>query len=300
MCFTFSMRSWVSIPNSTHPCRFPRSSRRPLVIASALVSVLVLAAGCSSAKSALETPQADASEVSVLFSVLAPSMDVAMSGDSFTLSIPANSSTAWFTDRPDRNAGTMTVADLVSTWSAQGFDADPPNAAVAVTVNGEQRQHVVELSDPRVEGAMVSFHSVDVGDDQETDPIAGRSSTHDVAVGSFGPSELFIDNASTPPCSSSITTTSFTDCLLAPNQKVNFQATSPWTNGCIEFTRVVAAQNEFGSVTAPGSSTTPISITGSQGVLCLQYPSGKLWTLQVWPNAVTLSFGVPDEGPDDR
>ena len=238
--------------------------------------------------------------MSILFSVLSPTMDIAVSGDAFTLSVPANSSTAWFTDRPDRNAGTMTVADLVSTWSAQGFDTDPPNAAVVVTVNGEQHQHVVELSNPRVEGGMVSFRSVDIGDNEGTDSVAGKEATHEVVVGAYGPSELFIDNATNPPCSSSITTTTFTDCLLAPNQKVNFQATSPWANGCIEFTRSVTNQNEFGSVTSPGSGGTPISITGSQGVLCLQYPSGKPWTIQVWPNAVWLSFGAPDDGPDER
>jgi len=287
MCFTFSMRSWDLSSNSSHPWRFPRSIRRPLVIGSALVSVLALAAGCSSVKSALETPQADASEVSVLFSVLAPSMDVAVSGDAFTVSVPANSSTAWFTDRPDRNAGTMTVADLVSTWSAQGFDVDPPNAAVAVTVNGEQHQHVVELSNPVVAGGVVAFRAVDVGDDASIDAVAGRGSTHNVIAGHFGATELFIDDGILPPCPSSMTSVPSTSCLLAPNDMLvlNIATTS---NQCVAITRTSDAEEYVNIGPALISLIEPIDTNYTEE---FGYTSGQTWHVSGQPNALIFGFG---------
>ena len=275
-----------------------RAGQRPLIAAAVLV-MLVLAAGCASKSSNSETSNSGDSGVSVLFSVLAPSMNVAVSGDAFTLSLPANSSTAWFTDRPDRNAGSMTVADLVSTWSAQGFDTDPPNAAVVVTVNGEQHQHVVELSDPKVEGDMVSFHSVDVGDDQETDPVAGRSATHDVSVGSFGPSELFIDSASTSPCPSSITTSSFSPCLLAVGATLSFKVTTPYDDQMLRVTKTVSTSNTSVVYELPEGSMgyTMIGATQYWGV---RYTSGQLWKIDsITPKAVTVSF-VSESDPGEK
>ncbi len=36
----------------------------------------------------------------------------------------------WFTDRPQRQAGTITPETLVDNWQAWGFADDPPNAAL--------------------------------------------------------------------------------------------------------------------------------------------------------------------------
>ena len=287
MCFTFSMRSWDLSSNSSHPWRFPRSIRRPLVIGSALVSVLALAAGCSSVKSALETPQADASEVSVLFSVLAPSMDVAVSGDAFTVSVPANSSTAWFTDRPDRNAGTMTVADLVSTLSAQGFDVDPPNAAVAVTVNGEQHQHVVELSNPVVAGGVVAFRAVDVGDDASADAVAGRNATHSVIVGHFENANLFIDNATQTPCASSITAPPASQCLLADEASVTVKITTSEKDQCV----LVSSASDLYVIVSVGPYM-DIEIPPNPYIMGFNYTSGKAWKVEGYQAASLIGFGT--------
>lgn len=178
------------------------------------LTVLLVAGGCSAGLRDAATKPATASEGGLLYSVVSPSLVVTLEGDGFRITVPATAPTAWFTDRPDRTAGNMIVSDLVSLWEAEGFVDDPPNAAVVVTVGGEQHQLVVELTDPRSGSAdIVSFHAVDIGDARSSGPVAGRRATHVLAVGTFGESELFIDDGSTAPCPTTITTIS-TTCLL--------------------------------------------------------------------------------------
>ena len=59
----------------------------------------------------------------------------------------------WFTDRPRRRGGQAAVGDLVSNWSAYGFDQSPPNAAISAS----DSEDVISLSDPRREDGGVSF-----------------------------------------------------------------------------------------------------------------------------------------------
>ena len=278
----------ISNPITAAPPRISRSIRRSLILATALVALPVLAAGCSSTKSVLDAPSADAAEVSVLFSVLAPSMDVAASGDAFTLSVPADSSTAWFTDRPDRTAGSMTLADLVSMWSAQGFDTDPPNAAVAVTVAGEQHQHVVELTTPVVVGDTVTFRAVDLGKDETTDPVAGRDATHDVTTGHFGATELFIDNATQPPCASSITSAPSGQCLAAAKSTVTLTITTTRQNQCVITTRSTGAV-EYVTIGEGNGARLPLDNDQPAG---FKYASGQTWKVYGEPAALIIGFGT--------
>lgn len=88
-------------------------------------------------------------------------------------------SVEWFTDRPERRAGTMTARALVRGWQAWGFADDPPNAALT----GHDLDVVVELSAPRVRNGRLHFHVA---------PVRGR-----LPRGKLGAVSAFVDATST-------------------------------------------------------------------------------------------------------
>jgi hypothetical protein len=65
--------------------------------------------------------------------------------------------TLYFSDRPVRLAGHLTMADYLKTWNEGGddFNADPPNATLSVyNANADDNTLVViEIDDPVVDGA---------------------------------------------------------------------------------------------------------------------------------------------------
>jgi hypothetical protein len=66
--------------------------------------------------------------------------------------------TIWFTDRPVRKAGHVTMANYLKEWTAaagkDNFSKDPPNATLSVYEAGdaENTLTVVEILDPQVQG----------------------------------------------------------------------------------------------------------------------------------------------------
>ena len=66
--------------------------------------------------------------------------------------------TIWFTDRPVRKAGHVTMANYMKEWTAaagkDNFSKDPPNATLSVYETGqaENTLTVVEIFDPKVQG----------------------------------------------------------------------------------------------------------------------------------------------------
>jgi hypothetical protein len=64
----------------------------------------------------------------------------------------------WFSDRPVRQAGHMSLKDYMKEWTAaagpNNFSKDPPNATLSVYQPGkdENTLTVVEISDPKVDG----------------------------------------------------------------------------------------------------------------------------------------------------
>ena len=64
----------------------------------------------------------------------------------------------WFSDRPVRQAGHMSLKDYMKEWTAaagpNNFSKDPPNATLSVYQPGkdENTLTVIEISDPKVEG----------------------------------------------------------------------------------------------------------------------------------------------------
>lgn len=88
--------------------------------------------------------------------------------------------TLFFSDRPDRVTGHVTSKELVQTWGDgdDSFSANPPNAALSIFGDGQVHDVVVELHEPVLAGADLTYR-VDVLDGEL--PASG------------GPSSLFID-----------------------------------------------------------------------------------------------------------
>ena len=80
-----------------------------------------------------------------------------------------------FTDRPYRTAEGLPVKRFISAWDKGGkhsFAAKPPNADVSIVVDGKMVSAVVELSDPKLDGTMVSYAVKPI---KGTLPASGKS-----------------------------------------------------------------------------------------------------------------------------
>lgn len=66
-----------------------------------------------------------------------------------------------FSDRPYREAGRMTHEDFLRLWNEgqDDFAEDPPNAAVVFLLEGHQREAVVELHSPTLDGTTLSYQT---------------------------------------------------------------------------------------------------------------------------------------------
>jgi hypothetical protein len=73
-----------------------------------------------------------------------------------------NSSTLFFSDRPDRIVGHVPTAKFVAHWGEgnDSFEADPPNAALSILGDKEPQQLVVELKSPRLEDGNLIYDVV--------------------------------------------------------------------------------------------------------------------------------------------
>lgn len=182
--------------------------RRLLLLALVLTAVLA--------------PSAHAAKPGILYSIDARTATVTKAGKAHRLALPAGTRVTWFSDRPDRHAGTLTLRGLASLWEASGFVEDPPNAAVLLTDKGETMTHVVELTRPKVTDTHISFAITVIPGGEE----AGHGHTHDVAPGTYGRAEVFIDDAATMPCPNSLTTVPL-NCVSPPGQTVKVAVTAP-------------------------------------------------------------------------
>ncbi len=179
---------------------------------------VVLAATCGVVPGA----GAAAAAPGILYALDAKGAIVTTSGKASRLSLPANAPVTWFTDRPERRAGSTNLRGLEALWAASGFADDPPNAALILTRRGDERTHVVELTRPRFADGRVSFALREIPTGEE----AGIRHVHDLATGKYDRARLFIDDAAFPPCAGAIAPPGSTDsfdmvvivaqCLLAP------------------------------------------------------------------------------------
>ena len=76
--------------------------------------------------------------------------------DAYTFTMPMRSvrhGVTWFTDRPDRDAGTLSMKSFVRLWSSPGADSfgqDPPNVALNFTLGGGERTFIATMSAPKI------------------------------------------------------------------------------------------------------------------------------------------------------
>jgi rhizosphere induced protein len=85
----------------------------------------------------------------------------------------------WFTDRPNRNADSLTSKELVEHWGGWGFSHDPPNAAI---ISGKV-DAIGELTKPKLQGDALRFRF---------DPFRGEPKN-----GNLGKISLLIDPTGT-------------------------------------------------------------------------------------------------------
>lgn len=147
-----------------------------LINSAVLVAVLALAAPQPS--TAQENAAGEASEYLL---VLNAKSVVTQDGALTVIGSPA---VTYFSDRPVRTAGHMTLQSFVDQWDSFGFDADPPNAALA-TLGDRQGVTVVELHHVELDGDKLRFgYRVIEGDEPS---------------GDLGPASLFVDVADIHP-----------------------------------------------------------------------------------------------------
>lgn len=162
---------------------------------------------------AVPTAAAEAKAPGILYSLDANRGEVVQVGGAYRLALPAATRVTWFTDRPARRSGSMTLRGLASIWLASGFAADPPNAAVILASPGKESTHVVELRRPKVVGTSVSFALRAV----PSASVVGFRHADELVPGGYRHTAVFIDDAAAPPClsSTSATASTTTTCLLS-------------------------------------------------------------------------------------
>lgn len=132
-----------------------------------------------------------------LFIVHAPVGTVVEGTSGFELVVPADSSVTWFTDRPFRQAGNITLTQLADSWEADGYSSEPPQAGLDLFIDGSDATFVVELGVPRLDGTEYHIPMIDVqAEDTSGAEHAGQVATMGVAVGRLEEVSMFIDSTS--------------------------------------------------------------------------------------------------------
>ena len=139
---------------------YKRLSRVCLVLLSA-AAALSMAACATTSTTSSETPQ-------LMFVQSAEDLKVDPATSTFRL-VKVNQQTLYFSDRPQRIAGHLKMADYLQEWTAKAgkdnFGADPPNAALSVYEPGQPDNTlvVVKITNPVVDGAdlLYSYRIID-------------------------------------------------------------------------------------------------------------------------------------------
>ena len=118
-----------------------------------LATVAALA-GCANTP----TPAANAGQSQAQLMFVQSAEDIRVDATKSTLRlVKVNPQTVYFSDRPERIAGNIKMADYLKTWKEgrDNFNADPPNATLSVYEPGraEPTLVVVTIMKPVVDGA---------------------------------------------------------------------------------------------------------------------------------------------------
>lgn len=152
--------------------------RSRVMLAGAVLAVLV-ALPCGAQQHVIDATAEPA------FLYVASGTSGSVDGDQLTLNgVP---SILYFSDRPARIAGHMTVRAFIDLWNEgpDSFAELPPNAVLSVVDTDNADNVVVELTGVRVQGDTLAF---------DFDIVRGET-----PQGTFGPASLFIDGCSLGP-----------------------------------------------------------------------------------------------------
>ncbi len=131
--------------------------RTRTALAAAVLTVAAPVALAHAAPDAGQTAHAKQSKASVLFVTEGPVAQMAPvegQAGTYTFTMPirtAKQPVIWFTDRPARDAGTLSMRNFVGLWSAKGtntFATDPPNVAIVTYTPGKQKTFIATMTSP--------------------------------------------------------------------------------------------------------------------------------------------------------
>lgn len=121
----------------------------------ALIAAAFVAGGAAAQQPGATADKA-APPAQMMFIQSAEDLKVDAARNSFRL-VKVNPQTVYFSDRPQRIAGNIKLADYLKTWKEgrDSFNADPPNATLSVYEPGQAEPTlvVVKITKPVVEGA---------------------------------------------------------------------------------------------------------------------------------------------------
>lgn len=169
--------------------RVAQPMKTPMALALTLSALMLTVFACSpqgppaSQEPSSTTDLAAAVQPEFMFVQIAEHLAVDENASTFRL-VNVGQQTVYFSDRPERIAGSLKMADYLEEWTSEAgddnFGAEPPNATLSVYEEGQPDTTlaVVEISNPQVDGSdLVYSYSLLDG----TLPATG------------GPTTLFID-----------------------------------------------------------------------------------------------------------
>jgi hypothetical protein len=130
--------------------------RRRFLSVSLLAAVVLSLAACATTTTSSGAPQ-------LMFVQSAKDLTVDRPASTIRL-VKVNQQTLYFSDRPQRIAGHITMADYLKEWTAKAgpdnFGANPPNAALSVYEPGQPDSTlvVIKITKPVVDGADLVYN----------------------------------------------------------------------------------------------------------------------------------------------
>ena len=211
----------------------------------------------------LAVPSLAAARGPLLYSIASNDVVISRGSGAVRVSVPASAQLAWFTDRPARDSGTGTAADIAAGWVSNGFDRVPPNAALVTKRGSATMQTIVTLRNPVVADGRVSFAYRALGDHR----MLGMRTTGRPQAGRYR-GELFVDDATVPPCASAMLVGSSTqiDCIAGVGTTYFVDPIQPSGTGSSGAT--VAGCAPYGS----GATAYVTTTSGSEGDLSRGQP----------------------------
>lgn len=243
----------------------------------------------------MSKPPADAS---LLFGAIAESAEVSKrKNGNFLVTLRDVYTVDWFTDRPDRDAGTWNARKLIKKWRSL-FGSINPNAQIAIESDGEKEIYSFEMLKPNLDkkAGELSFKTKPIGK-KNVDLITGLA----VAGREVDSASLFIDDTTTSSTELTMTLeVSFSESDLGLSYTLESECAdvsfgSPTASG-----DGLIANSSYGTIffwgRAVGTETIEIPVTITNGIAISNVALGVVYaTEQPASISFTLTSGVSGE-----